>query len=284
MDQTSQTQTEKRVPRAVVAQTPGNEERRLAAVKRTGLMDAKNLDRFDIYTRLFRHIAGVPVSYTGLLDETRQYFLSDNFTGCLLGATEVARNETLCQHALLSPKPLIVSDMRVHPTFENHPLIVGDPFWVFWAGFPLVTAEGYILGTLCAVDFEPRTLNEEQIDLLSGVAADLTMSIQLQTDQQEMIADQAVKVLASLSKEGVTSLGDATNFLRLCAGKPLSTADKQALAEIGLVEEVGGLYDLSAKGRRIKSEQGLGPASYKVSASPISDAKLLETMLDSLDF
>src|SRR6056297_2526388 len=100
------------------ARMPANEERRLSAVKRSGLMGSKALSRFDIYTKLFRHIAGVPVSYTGLLDEARQYFLSENFTGCLTGTSEVDREETLCQYALLDTKPVIVSDMRQHPTFK----------------------------------------------------------------------------------------------------------------------------------------------------------------------
>ena len=272
-----------RTPAAVIAATPANEERRVASVKRSGLMDSENLSRFDIYTRLFRHIAGVPIAYTGLLDEARQYFLSENFTGCLFGAKEVARNDTLCQHALLSTKPIIVNDMRQHPTFENHPLIVGDPYWVFWAGFPLVTSEGYVLGTLCAVDFEPRELTAEQIDLLSGVAADMTMSIQLQTDQQELIADKAQEVMTALKKNGMVSVDEALAFLKICSGKSISSSEAALLDALGLIEKTDAGLDLTPKGRTIKTDNGLGPSSYKVAASPLKDTELLGAMLDDLD-
>ncbi|MCT4684855.1 MAG: GAF domain-containing protein [Roseicyclus sp.] len=265
------------------ARLPSNEAGRLSAVHRSGLMDSKHLSRFDIYTRLFRHIAGVPVSYTGLLDEARQYFLSENFTGCLTGATEVARHETVCQHALLDTRPFIVNDMRVHPTFEAHPLVTGDPHWVFWAGFPLVTPEGYILGTICAVDFVPRELSPEQVELMTGVAADLTLSIQLQTDQQERAAKDCEAILADLQAAGLDGLGAARGFLNLCMGLPVSGSQRDDLLAAGLAQDVEGALSLTAAGATLKTGRGLGPAEYKAKASPMRDAQLLDAMFEMMD-
>lgn len=269
-------------PVFVPARPPSNEVERLAAVKRTGLMASETLARFDIYTKLFRHIAQVPVSYTGLLDEARQYFLSANFTGCLTGASEVARNETICQHALLDTRPFIVDDMRIHPTFAGHPLVHDDPPWVFWAGFPLVTQEGYVLGTICAVDFVPRSLTPEQIDLMTGVAADLTLSIQMQTDQQERVAKACSSVLGALEGAGLSDLSAARGFLALCQGLPTTPAQAADLIAAGLATDTGGALSLSAAGNALKTGQGLGPAEYKTRQSILKDTALLDAMFEML--
>jgi uncharacterized protein YrrD len=265
------------------ARLPANEQGRLAAVKRTGLMDSANIARFDHHARLFRHIAQVPLSYTGLLDETRQYFLAENFTGCLTGARDVARQDTVCQHALLDTKPYIVPDMRIDPVFARHPLVTGDPHWVFWAGFPLVTDEGYVLGTICAVDYAPRQLTGDQIDLLRGVAADLTRSIQMQADQQELIARKSGAVLAALQQAGVTSIDGARAFLDLCLGKTLGGAQAAAVIANGLAVDRDGAIVLTALGASLKTGQGLGPADYKAVLSPIRNAELLGEMFDMMD-
>jgi len=268
---------------AIPARIPANETGRLAAVRRTGLMGSTATARFDIHTKLFRSIAQVPVSYLGLIDETRQYFLSENFTGCLTNVAEVARDQTICQHALLSSDPVIVPDMRQHPTFAQHPLIAGDPYWVFWAGFPLITTEGYILGTLCAVDFEPRSLSVEQIELMRGIAADLTLSIQLQADHQERIAHDCAEVIASLTKSGLTRLQDAAAFLDLCMERPLSTERAEALIQQGLVERNEGKLSLTAAGNSLKTGRGLGPAQYKTKASAIRNTELLDAMFGMIE-
>lgn len=270
------------IPAFQPARLPTNETERLAAVRRTGLMGSANLSRFDIYTRLFRHVAGVPVAYTGLLDEARQYFLSENFTGCLTGASEVARGETLCQHALLDTAPFVVPDLRIHPTFAGHPLVRDDPHWVFWAGFPLVTAEGYILGTICAVDFEPRHLSPDQLELMTGIAADLTLSIQMQTDQQERVASDCAAILSGLKAAGLSGIGAARGFLDLCRGLPVAAPDRAELLAAGLAEAAPQGLTLTAAGNALKSGHGLGPAEYKTRTSVLRDTQMLDAMFELL--
>lgn len=267
----------------ITARMPSNEDGRVSAVHRTGLMGSNSTSRFDIHTRLFRHVGQVPVAYTGLIDEARQYFLSENFTGCMTGVSEVARDQTICQHALLSAQPMIVPDMRDHPVFAHHPLVTGDPFWVFWAAFPLITAEGYVLGTICAVDFQPRSLSQDQIDLMRGIAADMTLSIQMQADQQERAAVGCAAALAALAKAGVTHVADAQAFLDLCMERPIDSDDAKPLVASGLAEVRQGVVALTAAGATIRTGHALSPAGYKHNSSPIHDADLLDAMLGSID-
>lgn len=264
------------------ARRPANEDKRFDAVKRTGLIRSKNTQNFETYARLFRQIADVPVSYTGLLDDVRQYFLAENFTGCIAGASELPREETLCQHALLDTKPYIVPDLRKDPTFRHHPLVTQEPHWVFWAGFPIVTQQGYVLGTICAVDFQPRELSAEVISLLQDVTNNLALFIQMQTAQQDLFAQKFEGLLKTFSDNGLETIRDARAFLNLCLEKPVSKLDHDALIACGVAEAHNGALVLTAKGATLKTGNGLGPSEYKTKTSPLHDSALLESMLEMI--
>ena len=97
----------------VPAPKPLNENRRLEAVKKSGLMDVDNKDLFIIYNELAKQISNFPFSYTGIIDETRQYVL------CQVGLPDdvpnsIPREETFCQYTLNSTEPLIVENLRNH--------------------------------------------------------------------------------------------------------------------------------------------------------------------------
>ena len=148
------------------APVPTNETRRLEAVRKTGVMDVANEELFLIYTELAKEISNMPVSYTGLIDEERQYML------CHVGLSEdrpdsAPRERTFCQFALNSTDPILVEDCSKDDRFKNHPVVTGDPYVKFYGGFPLVTQGGLILGTLCVVDTElGKKLDNNQITLI----------------------------------------------------------------------------------------------------------------------
>lgn len=262
------------------ARIPANETLRLKSVHRTGLLDSDHSERFDLFTALMRHISGFPVAYCGLIDETRQYFLSQNFPDCL-NLPEVGRQGTLCQFALLAPTPLVIPDMRQHDLMQRHPLVVGEPHFVSWAAFPLVTVEGHILGTLCAVDYAPRHLTEAQIDLMRRVAAELTFTIEVQVEHREEAARRMGRVLSELADApGLDRIGDAAAFLRLCEGAPGSTEDLLRLRRSGLVEEgPGGTAQLSPAGRALQSRFGLTPTGFRANRTVLKSEELMTALL-----
>ncbi len=265
----------------IPARIPANETLRLKSVHRSGLMDSDHSDRFDLFTELMRHVSGFPVAYCGLIDEARQYFLSQNFPPCL-NLPEVGRSDTLCQFALLAPTPLIIPDMRQHDLLTNHPLVVGEPWFVSWAAFPLVTVEGHILGTLCAVDYVPRELTETQIDLMRRIAAELTFSIEVQVEHREEAARRMGRVLTELANvRGLGTLEQAGCFLRLCEGRTGSSADMDVLKDSGLAEQAadGGAI-LSAEGRALQSRFGLTPTGFRAQRTVLKSDELMTALLD----
>ena len=267
----------------VPARLPHDEEARLRSVRRTGLMDSGETGRFTLHTDLMRLISGFPIAYAGLIDETRQYFLSHNFPECLAGP-QCDRQSTLCQFALLNPAPFIVADMRQHPALAAHPLVVGEPHFVAWAAFPLATAEGHILGTLCVADFVPRELSGDQIELMRRLAHEMTLAIEAHVAAREAAAERVEAALTGMAGiAGLRATADAARFVRLCAGQPGTSADLVALKPSGLVEaDAEGGVVLSAAGRELQARLGLVAGGLKVNRTVLNSDEMMTALLDLL--
>jgi hypothetical protein len=156
--------------RGAPASAPGvDDPRRVAAVRATGLLDtpAPALDRL---ARLAARILAAPVALVSLVDRDRQVF-----AGCQgLAEPWASRRETplshsLCQHAVAGREPLVLSDVREHPTLRDSPAI-RDLDVIAYAGVPLIDDGGHVLGTLCVIDHRPRAWTREEVDDLSDLA------------------------------------------------------------------------------------------------------------------
>lgn len=92
-----------------------------------------------------------------------------------------------CPEPALGTDPLIVTDAETDPRFAANPLVIGEPGIRFYAGVPLVTPEGHILGTLCAIDRRQRTLSAQQLEALQALSA----LVVAQLEQRRRTAERA---------------------------------------------------------------------------------------------
>lgn len=146
---------------------PANESSRLLALRSYDILDSGVERGYDDITVLASRICNTPISVISLIDEHRQW--SKSRIG--LEGPAPARELAFCAHAILTPdQVLTVPDARLDARFATNPFVTGDPHIRFYAGAPLVSADGYALGTLCVLDIKPRELQQEQTEALQALA------------------------------------------------------------------------------------------------------------------
>ena len=176
---------------------PPDEELRLAALAGYGVLDTPPEPGFDRITRLASELLGFPIVLVSLVDRHRQWFKSK--VG--LEAGETPRELSFCAHAILSDRVLVVEDARADDRFHDNPLVTGAPGIRCYAGAPLRTRGGARLGTLCAIDRQPRHLSPETrrqlADLAQIVVDTLDLGLALDRSRRELAAtDHARTALA----------------------------------------------------------------------------------------
>ncbi len=153
---------------------PKNELERLSALHLYNILDTAPEEAFDRITALAARLFSVPVVAVSLSDQNRQWFKSCRG----LGVRELNREIAFCGHVVSSTETLIIPDTKLDSRFAKNPLVVGEPKIRFYAGAPLRTQDGYILGTLCIADQKPRSLSPEEQKSLEDLAAIVVSQIE----------------------------------------------------------------------------------------------------------
>jgi excisionase family DNA binding protein len=146
---------------------PQREYARLNALRATGLLDTEAEAVFDRLTWLATQVTACPVGLLSLVTARRQWFKSR--TG--IGLAQTPREDAFCSHTIAGSGPLLVPDTLLDARFRDNPLVTGAPHVRFYAGFPLVDGNGFRLGALCVLDYEPRRLREREMRALGELSA-----------------------------------------------------------------------------------------------------------------
>jgi len=144
-----------------------NEQERLKELQAYKILDTPPEKELDELAEIASVICDTPISLLSFVDEDRQWFKS--IRG--LSVDQTPRDQAFCQHALHLPEEvLVVDDPLNDERFKDNPLVNGDPYIRFYAGAPLQTPKGNVLGTLCVIDKKPRQINEKQKKALQILA------------------------------------------------------------------------------------------------------------------
>jgi PAS domain S-box-containing protein len=159
--------------------SPTDASARLAAVARTALLDTPPEEAFDRLTRMAARLLGAPVSLITLVTDDRQFFKS------AMGLPEpwasrrsAPLSHSFCRQVAVSGQPLVVEDARRHPLLRANPA-VREFGWISYAGVPLVTRDGGLVGSFSVVDGMPRLWSERDVTLLRDLAACAASEIEL---------------------------------------------------------------------------------------------------------
>lgn len=145
---------------------PSNEAQRLAALHSYGILDTPREAKFDDIVAVVSEMCETPVSTINLIDADREWCKA----AIGLDVREGPRDTSICAHTILQQDLFTIPDTHQDARFLDHPHVTGQPFLRFYAGAVLETHDGFLIGTLCVLDFKPRTLNERQERLLRIMA------------------------------------------------------------------------------------------------------------------
>ncbi|MBV9867261.1 MAG: SpoIIE family protein phosphatase [Abitibacteriaceae bacterium] len=166
----------------MMAPKPPHEAARLTALREYEILDTDPEIGFDDLTLLAASICEVPISVITMIDAERQWFKSR--VG--MEATETPLEFSFCAYAILQRDMLVVEDAYQDATFATHPAVTEENGIRFYAGAPLVTPEGYALGTICVADRVPRQLKPEQYKALEALSRQVLTQLELRRKLRDL--------------------------------------------------------------------------------------------------
>jgi GAF domain-containing protein len=142
---------------------------RLFALDRLDLLDTPPEPAYDRLTALAARLLGVPVALISLVDHDRQFFKSQvGLAEPWASARQTPLSHSFCQYVVAEQMPLIVADAREHPVLADN-LAIPDLGVIAYAGVPLRSPDGEVIGSFCAIDTQPRVWKAEELSILEDL-------------------------------------------------------------------------------------------------------------------
>lgn len=215
---------------------PLNDPQRLAALARTGLDAAADV-MFDQFAAMVRAALGVPVALVSLVEPGRQIFPgAQGLAEPWQQARQTPLSHSFCQHVVTDARPLIIGDARTDPRVKDN-LAIDDLGVIAYAGMPVTDTDGNVLGSLCAIDTQPRQWTPAELELLRGLAAACSESLRLRIEtghaRRDERAARAAAERGRLLLRASTLLGAAV------------TVDEAVTAITGLLTDILGAHQVS---------------------------------------
>lgn len=173
-----------------------HEDDRLKDLASYSLKDAIGEDDYNNLTAIATQICGTRISLISIVDDETQWFLSARG----LDLEETSREASFCAHAIHEPTKLFeVENTAKDPRFINNPFVIDHPHIAFYAGFPLVSNQGFPLGTICVLDDKPNKLNEEQAKAIKALANQVVNLFELR--KANKLLEKAAQNLETKNRE-----------------------------------------------------------------------------------
>ena len=237
------------------------EPQRLKALRRYKIFNTEAEKSFKNIARLVAEIFNVSVSMISLVDDQEVSFQSSVGMASTIGP----RGESFCSLTVLSPEVNVVENALMDPIVANNPLVCGAFGLRFYAGAPLVTHDGFMIGTVCIVDTKPRTFSAHDKRILAGMATVVMEQIELHlltienTERQEQINRELVDSVEKLA-------ASEQNFQNI-----LNT-----MAEgVGIIDQSGQLVYANAMAQQI-----LGLTQSKIKERTFDDPRWQNLRID----
>ena len=268
-----------------------NEERRLEALKRLGVIGTEQGDIFDIYSELALEVSGFFAATCSLIDVDTQHGISlCSLNGELEKMTEgkpvkVERAQSPCAYTILTPEPLLVPDCREHKIFKDAGTVKAGMV-VAYAGFPIINKDNYVFGTICLFDPNIKKLEKQEIKLLEKLTKRLAHQLDTQAEQKAVTAEKISLAIGIFEEHvGECSLKDFKYFINLCAGRDIELEKCHNLKSNELCSvNKNGSVEITEKGQELQIKMGLQTRTLNKQKVEGEAANLLvDSMLSELE-
>ncbi|GAA1035568.1 hypothetical protein GCM10009557_43620 [Virgisporangium ochraceum] len=222
-----------------------NEQTRLEALSRYGLLDALPNPDLQSVVDLAAFLCGVPHAVVNIIDADHQRQLAA--AGFEPGV--VNRCDSMCTVTIEESEPVLVPDATLDPRFNTNPFVTGALDNVrFYAASQLREPGGETLGTLCVFDNQVRDLTPEQRDGLDKLAR-MVMDV-LELRRHAELLHEALHEVRTTSNELLRSNAALRDF----AGQVSHDLKNPLTGILGFVASVA---DLPAVANNADARSGL---------------------------
>jgi adenylate cyclase len=273
---------------------PATEPQRLDALCSLNILDSPPETAYDEIAILAAQICQCPIGYISFIDDNRRWLKARY--GLPSEATNAPRGATVCSTTICGAEMFVVPDMTQDARFDRIAIVVGEPHCRFYCGMPLITDDGYALGTLCVLDFEPRRLSFEQTEALRRLSRQVLTLLELRRRliehnktiaQLEIAREEAAvqkaraeELLDNVLPRAVTEelktygrvrpkyIRSATVLLADFQGFTLLSERAEPAALIGLLDEYFSAFDDIVAGYGLEKIKTIGDAYMAVGGVP----------------
>jgi len=187
---------------------PLHDPERLAAVASYQVLDTAPESEYDALSEIAAEICACPVSLVSLMTDERQWFKSNYGVP---DVPEIPVEASCCSTTICANEILHVPDLTKDARFKDVPYVAGEPFIRAYCGMPIINPEGYTLGTLCVIDFEPHELTPAQCEAVRRLARQAMSLLELR--RQLIVRENMLEELDSAKREAEESRERADTLL-----------------------------------------------------------------------
>ena len=250
---------------------PPNESERLRAVRQLGLLDTPREERFDRFTRLVTQIFHAPIALIALVDAERVWFKS----AYGVEVQELRRDQSFCTITVQMDGVVVIASPEQDARFSNFPFVAGPPYVRFYAGAPLHSPGGHVVGTLCLIDTAPRTFTADDQALLAELAAVVQLELRAETLNQTLAQLHSNREALTRQTETVRAVLDATEEAMLVFAPNGTLVDTN--------QRTADLFGVAISDYLGRSHTELAPLMERVFTDPVAVMARWDDMLASTD-
>jgi PAS domain S-box-containing protein len=171
-----------------------------------------------------------------------------------LDAPETPRAVSFCGHVVATETALVVNDALEDARFADNPLVTGEPRVRFYAGTPLKTPDGFVLGSLCAIDHSPKRPSPRQLELLSLLAGQVVDQLEARRERLQL-ARQRKEALESARRIEVLFNAMAEGVVLQDRSGAITRTNRSAELILGLsVDQLSGLTSSDPRWRCVRED------------------------------